>query len=113
MFTEGDTGKMVFFRSFFLHVLEIAQPNCTRKDILLLTVQYALFPEIDRAFVYFPMAEACDFHCYSYVSDNLGERSIPSDLVAIRVVVQKPTIRCVQVKRIPSWMSKRPVSSLF
>ena len=48
-----------------------------------------------------------DFHCYSQV--NLSERSIPSDHVAVRIVAQKPTSRCDQVKRIPSWMSEHPV----
>ena len=55
------------------------------------------------------MAEARDFHCYSHVFENLGERSIPSDDTAVRVVLQKPTIRCNQGKRIPSWISKHPV----
>ena len=39
----------------------------------------------------------------------LGKRSIPSDRAAVRVVIQKPTIRGHQSKRIPSWMSKHPV----
>ena len=68
---------------------------------------------IDRAFIRLPVAEARDFHCYAHVSDNLGERSIPSDHVAIRVVVQIPTIRCDKGKRIPSWMSKHHFSALF
>ena len=55
------------------------------------------------------MAEARDFLCYSHVAENLGERSMPSDHVAVRVAVQKPTMLCDQVKRIPSWMSKHPV----
>ena len=56
-----------------------------------------------------PVAEARDFHCYSHVFENLGERSIPSDHAAVSVVIQKPTGRCNQVKRIPSWISKHPV----
>ena len=68
-------------------------------------VHYAHYSEL----INLPMAEACDFHCYSHVSDNLGERFIPSDHVAVRVVIQKPTIRRDQAKRIPSWMSKHPV----
>ena len=38
------------------------------------------------------MAEARDFHCYSHVFENLGNRTIPSDQ-AVRLVVQKPTYR--------------------
>ena len=32
---------------------------------------------IDRIFVNLPVAEARDFHCFSHVFENLGERSIP------------------------------------
>ena len=55
------------------------------------------------------VAEARDFHCYSHVFENLLKRSIPSDHAAVREVVLKPTIRCIQGKRIPSWMSKHTV----
>ena len=55
------------------------------------------------------MAEARDFHCLSHIFENLVKRSIPSDHAAVRVVIQKPTIRGHQGKRIPSWMSKHPV----
>ena len=51
------------------------------------------------------MAEVRDFHVF----ENLGERSIPSDHAAVRVVVQNPTPRGHQGNRIPSWMSKHPV----
>ena len=67
---------------------------------MLLKVRYAHYPEL-TAFISH-QAEARDFHCFFHVSDNLGERSIPSDHVAVRVVVQKPTNRCDQAKRIPS-----------
>ena len=56
-----------------------------------------------------PLAEARDFQCYSCVFENLGKRSIPSDHAAVRVVIQKPTVRVHQGKRIPSWMSKHLV----
>ena len=55
------------------------------------------------------MAEARDFHCYSHVFENLGNRAIPSDHAAVRLVIQKPTNREQQGKRIQSWMSKHPV----
>ena len=48
-------------------------------------------------------------HCYSHVSDNLSERSIPSDNVAVRIVVQKPMGHYDTVKRIASWMTEHPV----
>ena len=46
---------------------------------------------IDRAFINLPMAEARDFRCSSHISDNLGERFIPSDHVAVRVVTCRDT----------------------
>ena len=56
-----------------------------------------------------PMAEARAFHCYSHVFENLGNRTIPSDHTAVRLVIQKPTYWRQQDKRIPGWMSKHPV----
>ena len=115
IFTEGDTGKTSIFRSFFPHVLEVAQPNFTRKDSSADGTLRTL-SRFDRAPINLPMAEARDFHCYSHVSDNVGEGSIPSDHVAIRVLVQKPTIRCDHVKltELTSWMAKHhPFSALF
>ena len=68
---------------------------------------------IDRAFINVRMAEARNVRCHSHLSDNLGEPSTPSDHVAVRIVVQKPTNRYDQVKRIPIWMSNFPFSALF
>ena len=52
-------------------------------------------------------------NCYSHVFENLGNQYVPSDHVAIRIVIQKPTNRVQQGKRIPSWMSKHPVFFSF
>ena len=41
--------------------------------------------------------------------ENLGNRTIPSDHAAVRLVIQKPTTRGHTSKRIPSMMSKHPV----
>ena len=111
-FTDGDTGKAVLFHSLYPRVLEIAQPDYTRRDTSFLGIIHTL-SRIDRAFNNMPMAEARDFHCYSHVFENLGKRSIPSDHAAVRVVIQEPTIREHQGKRIPSWMSKHPVFCSF
>ena len=97
---------------FFPHALEIAQPSFARKDAAADGTLRTL-SRIDRAFINGPMAEARDFHCYSHVTYNLGERFIPSDLVKIRVVIQKPLGHCGTVKRIPSWMCNIPSSALF
>ena len=85
-FTDGDPGKTAVFHSFFPHVLTVAQSD------------YNL-----------PMAEARDFRCSSHVVENLGKKTIPSDRAAVRLVIQKPTPRGDQNKRIPSWMSKHRI----
>ena len=93
-----------FSVTFAPHVLEIAQPNFTREDFAADGTLRTL-SRID-IFIHVPMAEARDFHCYSHVTDNLGERSIPSDHVTVRIVIQEPLGFCDTVKRIPSWMAK-------
>ena len=35
------------------------------------------------------MTEARDFQCHAHVTDDLGNRSLPSDHVAIHIVVTK------------------------
>ena len=100
--------KTVLFRSFFPHVLGIAQPDFTRKETTA-DGTIRILSRIDRASITLPVAEERGYLGYSHVATNLGERSIPSDHVSVRVVVQKPTIRCDQVKRIPSWMPKHHV----
>ena len=107
-FTDGDAGKTAMFHPFFPPVLEIAQPDYTRRDSTALGIIRTL-SRIDRIFINLPMAEARDFHCYSHVFENLGKRTIPSDHAAVRLVIHKPTNRVQQGKRIPSWMSKHPV----
>ena len=59
------------------------------------------------------VVEAREFHCYSHVFENLGNRSIPSDHAAVRLVKQKPSNRGQQCKRIPNWMPKHPVFLLY
>ena len=100
-FTEGDVGKTALLRTGFPHALEIAQPNITWKDTAADGTLRTL-SRIDRAFINVPMAETRDF-------DNLGERSIPSDHVTVRIVVQKQSSYCGAVNCIPSWMAKHPV----
>ena len=107
-FTDGDPVKTAVFRSFFPHVLEVAQSDYTRRDSTALGVIRTL-SRIDRIFVNLPMAEARDFHVF----ENLVKRTIPSDHAAVRLVIQKPTNRGHQSKRIPSWMSTHPIACEF
>ena len=74
----------------FPHVLEIAQPDYTRRDSSALGIIRSL-SRIDRIFINLPLAEARDFHCYRHVFENLGKRSVPSDHAAVRLVIQKPS----------------------
>ena len=109
-FTDGDAEKAALFQSFFPHILEIAQPDFTRKEYAADGTKRTL-SRIDRAFINLTMAEARVCHCSSHVFENLGERSIPSDHAAVRVVIQNPTARCNQVTRIQTLMSKHSITS--
>ena len=102
-FTDGDTGTVALFHSLFRQVFQIAQTDCTRLDSVADGTNCTKF-KIDRAFISLAEAAARDFHCYAHVFENLGGRSIPSDLAAVRVVMQK-----LEGKRIPIWMTKHPV----
>ena len=97
-FTDGDTGKTAALHSNFPNILEISQPDYTTRDSSVGGVIRTL-SRIDRIFINMPMAEVRDFHCYSHVFENLGNRTIPSDHTVVRLVI----------KRTPAWMSKHPV----
>ena len=108
-FTDGDAGKTAMFHSFFHMFLRLLNLiDYTGRDSTALGIIRTL-SRIDRIFINLPMAEARDFHCYSHVFENLGNRTSPSDHAAVRLVIHKPTNREQQRKRIPSWMSKHPV----
>ena len=107
-FTDGDPGKTAVLHSFFPYVFEIAQSDYIRRDATVLGVFHTL-SRIDRIFIKLPMAEARDFHCSSHVVENFEKKTVPSDHAAVRLVIQKPTHRGHQNKRIPSWMSKHHI----
>ena len=103
-FTEGVRGKRSFsvpFASMSLKLRSLAFQGKT----LLLMVRYAHCPELTEHLLIFLWL----WHCFSHVSDSLGERSIPNDNVAVRLGLEKPTIRCDHAKRVLGWMSKHPV----
>ena len=69
--------ERLLFSSFFPCVFEIAQPDFTRKDVTVNGV-IRTCPELTGYLLIFLwLSEARDFHCYSHVFENLGERSIP------------------------------------
>ena len=107
-FTEGDPGKTAVFHSFFPCVLENIQSDYTRRDSTAPGV-IRILSRIDRFFINLPMAEARDFHCSSHVVKNFRKKTIPGGHAAVRFVIQKPTSRGHQSKRIPSWMTKHPI----
>ena len=65
-FTDGDAENASVFRSFFPHVLDIAQPDFTRK-VSAADGTIRTLSRIERAFINLPMAEAPEFHCYFHV----------------------------------------------
>ena len=102
-FTDGDAGRTAPFRTFFPYAPQTAQPNFTRKDA---AADGSTPSWIVRAFINVPMAEARGFRCYSHVTDNFGERSIPSNHVAIRIDTRKPQDHCGTSGQVPPWMSQ-------
>ena len=56
-FTDGDPRKTAMFHPFFPHILEIAQPDYTRRDSTALGITRTL-SRIDLIFINLPMAEA-------------------------------------------------------
>ena len=69
-FTDGDPREIAMFHSFFPHVLEIVQPDNTRRDSSAHGIIRTM-SRIDRIFISLPMAEALCVHCYSHVFENL------------------------------------------
>ena len=55
------------------------------------------------------MEEAREFHCYSHVFENIGEKIHTERSCICSVIVHRQTLRGHQGKRIPSWMFKHPV----
>ena len=96
------------FHSFFPHVLEVAQSDFSRSDSAALG-DIRTLSRIDRIFINLLVAEARDSHCSSHVDENFGEKTFLSDHAAVRLLIQKPTHRLHQNKRVPSWMSKHPM----
>ena len=45
---------------------------------------------IDRIFVNLPMAELRDFQCHSLTVGTIGDLSIPSDHISVRLVIECP-----------------------
>ena len=74
-FTDGDAGKTAVFLFFPVRLWD-----CTaglHKEGCYSQWCNTYLSRIDRIFVNLPVAEARDFHCYSHVFENLGERFIP------------------------------------
>ena len=75
---------------------------------------YAPWRELIVFLLNLPVVEVRDFHCYSHVFENLVNRTIPSDHAAVCLVIQKPTHREQQGKRIfPDGCPQIPFSVPF
>ena len=95
--------RLLYFTPFHT---SLKLPNLTtQEETLQPLVTHALFQGSIGYLSILPMAEVRDFHCSSHVDKNLGKKTLPSE----RLVIQKPSHRGDQNKRIPSWMSKHPM----
>ena len=109
-FTDGDPTKTAMFHSFFPHVLEIAQPDYTTRDSTALGIIRTLSRIDLNFFKQSTYGGSTRFSLlFSHVFENLGKnRTSPSHHAAVRLIIQKPTNRGHQSKRVPSWTSKHP-----
>ena len=83
-FTDGDPRMTAMFHScfhMFLRLLNLITRGGTPQPLGSSALCQGLI-----VFFNLPFTEARDFHCYSHVFENLGNRTIPSDHAAVRLV---------------------------
>ena len=97
------------FQSFLPHVLEIVQPDYTRRDSQRPRNHTHSFKDSSFFLKICLWLRRVIFHCHSHVFEHLGHRTIPSDRAAVGLAIQKPTHRRDQSKRISSWLSQHSV----
>ena len=101
-------GKLLFFIIYFLESSKL--PNLITlgetPSSLGLYARYQGLIELLSIFLWLRRATSIAAPMFLRTWEK---RSIPSDHAAVRVVIQRPTVRGHQGKRIPSWMSEHPV----
>ena len=100
--TRERLPYFVYFLTF-LRLPNLITPGETPQSML-----YARCPGLIERSSIFPWLKRAIFIATSMFLRTWRKISIPSDHAAVRVI-QKPTIRGHEGKRIPSWMSKHPV----
>ena len=81
-FSDGGPGGSAAFWSIFHMLWKKTQPSFTKKESQDGTLR--ILSRIERPFINISVAEGRDFRCHAHVTDDLGDRSLPSDHVAIR-----------------------------
>ena len=107
-FTEGDMEKRLSFILYFLAFLKLLK-LITPGEIPQSMVLYARYQRLMELLSLFLWLRRATSIATPMFFENLRKRSIPSDHAAVRVVIEKPTIRGHNGKCIPSWMPKHPV----
>ena len=104
--TDGDERLQCSFPFFhmFLRLLNLITRGGTPQP----SGSYALYQGL-IAFLYTYLWPLGEISLLRPCLRKPGNRTIPSDHAAVRLVIHKPTHREQQCKRIPSWTSKHPV----
>ena len=71
------------------HSFQIAQPFFIFTDLRRDGSIRTLF-RIDRVFANLPMAELRDFQCHSHTIGAIGDKSVPSDHIPVRLAIECP-----------------------
>ena len=96
------------FLTAFPRAVEIDRPCCSRKDSRRDGSIHTL-SRTDRIFTIFPMAELRDFQCQSHTVETVGDRSIPSDHVRVRLIIECPRNEQSDHPVILRWLAKHPL----
>ena len=87
--SDGDAIRAAALLAAFSRSVDIAQLFFTRKNMRRDGSIHMLSP-IDRVLVNLPMAEMRDFQCRSHTVGTIGDKSVPSDHIPVRHVIERP-----------------------
>ena len=73
----------------FSRSVEIAQLFFIRKDVRR-DGSIQTLSRVDRGLVVLLMAEMRDFQCHSHTVGTIGDKSVPSDHIPVRLVIERP-----------------------
>ena len=107
-FSDGDLSRAAALLTALPRAVEIDGPYCSRKDSRRDGSIHTL-SSTDRIFTIFQMAESRDFQCQSHTVETVGDRSIPSDHVPVRLIIECPRHRKSGHPVILRWLAKHPL----